>query len=150
MNAEIDGYWRNHIDGRQVDASDGGRITVHDPATGRALAEVAKATPADVDRAVAAARRVAASRAAVGIANGTRYGLAAGVFTDDLGTAMWCTERLEAGQVRVNEWGIGGCETPFGGFRHSGIGREKGLEGLRSYHRSKNVGIRRLPHPRPA
>ncbi len=85
---------------------------------------------------------------AVAIANGTRYGLAAGVFTGDLNTAMWCTERLEAGQVRVNEWGIGGCETPFGGFRYSGIGREKGLEGLRNYHQSKNVGIRRLPRPR--
>lgn len=81
---------------------------------------------------------------AVEIANGTDYGLAAGVFTADLDRALWCAERLEAGQVHVNEWGVGGPETPFGGFKLSGIGREKGIEALRSYVQSKNVGIRRL------
>jgi len=81
---------------------------------------------------------------AVAIANGTDYGLAAGIFTADLDRALWCAERLEAGQVHVNEWGVGGPETPFGGFKASGIGREKGLEALRSYVQSKNVGIRRL------
>jgi aldehyde dehydrogenase (NAD+) len=81
---------------------------------------------------------------AVEIANGTRYGLAAGVFTADLDRAMWCVERLEAGQVHVNEWGVGGVETPFGGFKASGLGREKGAESLTSYYQSKNVGIRRL------
>lgn len=81
---------------------------------------------------------------AVAIANGTDYGLAAGVFTADLDRALWCAEQLEAGQVHVNEWGVGGPETPFGGFKTSGIGREKGLEAMRSYVQSKNVGMRRL------
>lgn len=81
---------------------------------------------------------------AVAIANGTDYGLAAGIFTADLDRALWCAERLEAGQVHVNEWGVGGPETPFGGFKTSGIGREKGLESLKSYVQSKNVGFRRL------
>ena len=81
---------------------------------------------------------------AVEIANGTDYGLAAVIFTGDLDRAIWCTERLDAGQVHVNEWGVGGVETPFGGFKKSGIGREKGTEALASYYQSKNVGYRRL------
>lgn len=81
---------------------------------------------------------------AVAIANGTDFGLAAGIFTADLDRALWCSERLEAGQVHVNEWGVGGPETPFGGFKASGIGREKGLESMNSYVQSKNVGMSRL------
>jgi acyl-CoA reductase-like NAD-dependent aldehyde dehydrogenase len=81
---------------------------------------------------------------AIEIANGTDYGLAAVVFTGDLDRAIWCTERLDAGQVHVNEWGVGGIETPFGGFKKSGIGREKGVESLANYYQSKNVGFRRL------
>lgn len=81
---------------------------------------------------------------ALEIANGTEYGLAAVVFTNDLDRAIWTTERLDAGQVHVNEWGVGGVETPFGGFKKSGIGREKGVEALASYYQSKNVGMKRL------
>ncbi|MCU9850082.1 aldehyde dehydrogenase family protein [Defluviimonas sp. WL0024] len=83
-------------------------------------------------------------REALEIANGTEYGLAAVVFTNDLDRAIWTTERLDAGQVHVNEWGVGGVETPFGGFKKSGIGREKGVEALASYYQSKNVGMKRL------
>ncbi len=81
---------------------------------------------------------------AIDVANGTDYGLAAGVFTADLDRALLLADRLEAGQVYVNEWYAGGVETPFGGFKHSGFGREKGAEALANYHQSKNVGIRRL------
>lgn len=84
------------------------------------------------------------SAEAVEIANGTEFGLAAVVFTNNLDKAVWTTERLEAGQVHVNEWGVGGVETPFGGFKKSGIGREKGVEALASYYQSKNVGVKRL------
>jgi len=80
--------------------------------------------------------------AAVALANATDYGLAAGVFTRDLDRALWTADRLHAGQVYVNEWFAGGVETPFGGFRRSGYGREKGQEALANYHQSKNVGIR--------
>ena len=45
--------------------------------------------------------------------------------------------------VHVNEWALGSCEVPFGGTRHSGIGRERGREGLEGYLQSKVVGIRR-------
>ncbi|SDF73815.1 aldehyde dehydrogenase (NAD+)/betaine-aldehyde dehydrogenase [Limimonas halophila] len=81
---------------------------------------------------------------AIRIANGTKYGLAAGVFTGDLDRATWAAERLVAGQVYVNDWYVGGVETPFGGMGKSGFGREKGQEALANYYQSKNVGMRRL------
>jgi len=80
---------------------------------------------------------------AVRLANATDYGLASGVFTRDLDAALWCAERLETGLVHVNEWALGSCEVPFGGMKHSGIGRERGREGLESYLQSKAVGFRR-------
>jgi len=79
---------------------------------------------------------------ALEIANGTVFGLVAGVFTRDISRAMRCTRRLKAGQVFVNEWYAGGIETPFGGIGLSGFGREKGQEALYSYVRTKNVAIR--------
>ncbi|WP_010678657.1 aldehyde dehydrogenase family protein [Pseudomonas sp. S9] len=79
---------------------------------------------------------------ALAIANGTEFGLVAGVFTQDISRAMRCTRRLKAGQVFVNEWYAGGIETPFGGVGLSGFGREKGQEALYSYVRTKNVAIR--------
>lgn len=79
---------------------------------------------------------------AIRIANGTDYGLAAGVFTRDLRLAHWTADRLVAGQVYVNDWWVGGVETPFGGARRSGYGREKGQEALLGYVQTKNVGIR--------
>jgi aldehyde dehydrogenase (NAD+)/betaine-aldehyde dehydrogenase len=79
---------------------------------------------------------------AIAIANGTEYGLAAGVFTRDLTLAHWTADRLIAGQIYVNEWWAGGVETPFGGTKRSGYGREKGQEALLGYVQTKNVGIR--------
>ncbi|MFB9355275.1 aldehyde dehydrogenase family protein [Sneathiella chinensis] len=79
---------------------------------------------------------------ALTIANGTDYGLCAGVYTRDLATAHWAADRLVAGQVFVNEWFAGGIETPFGGTKRSGYGREKGQEALLNYVQTKNVGIR--------
>lgn len=79
---------------------------------------------------------------AIDIANGTDFGLAAGVYTRDLRLAHWTADRLVAGQVYVNEWWAGGVETPFGGTKRSGYGREKGQEALLGYVQTKNVGIR--------
>ena len=79
----------------------------------------------------------------VAIANDSKYGLAAGIFTQDLDWATWAADHLEAGQVYVNEWYAGGEETPFGGFKNSGFGREKGQAALANYYQLKNVGIRR-------
>ncbi len=76
------------------------------------------------------------------LANGTDFGLVAGVFTQDLSRAMRASRALQAGQVFVNEWYAGGIETPFGGIGLSGFGREKGQEALYSYVNTKNVAIR--------
>ncbi|MER9546605.1 aldehyde dehydrogenase family protein [Mesorhizobium sp. M0437] len=79
------------------------------------------------------------------LANGTRFGLVAGVFTQKLDIALSAPPRLSAGQVFVNEWFAGGIETPFGGNKMSGHGREKGQEAIYSYVRTKNVGILLAP-----
>jgi aldehyde dehydrogenase (NAD+) len=79
---------------------------------------------------------------AISLANGTNYGLVAGVYTNDLSLAHWTANRLEAGQVFVNQWYAGGVETPFGGVKYSGYGREKGQEALLNYVQTKNIAIR--------
>lgn len=76
------------------------------------------------------------------IANGTPYGLVAGVFTRDINRATNAARRLRAGQVFVNEWYAGGVETPFGGYGQSGYGREKGREALWNYVQTKNIAIK--------
>lgn len=78
---------------------------------------------------------------AIAMANGTEFGLVAGVFTRDLARAHRMARKLRAGQVFVNEWFAGGISTPFGGVGKSGFGREKGLEALYNYVRTKNIAI---------
>ncbi|MCJ8287217.1 aldehyde dehydrogenase family protein [Halomonas sp.] len=79
---------------------------------------------------------------ALEIANGTDYGLVAGVFSQNVNNIAWLTERLYAGQVFVNEWFAGGIETPFGGVKMSGIGRDKGQESIYNYLQTKNIAIK--------
>jgi aldehyde dehydrogenase (NAD+) len=76
---------------------------------------------------------------AIAIANDSDYGLSAGVFTRDASAARRIASALEAGQVHINRYPAGGIETPFGGYKRSGIGREKGLEALRHYTQLKTV-----------
>lgn len=78
---------------------------------------------------------------AIAMANGTEFGLVAGVFTRDLARAHRVAGKLRGGQVFVNEWFAGGISTPFGGVGKSGFGREKGLEALYNYVRTKNIAI---------
>jgi aldehyde dehydrogenase (NAD+) len=76
---------------------------------------------------------------AVEIANGTEYGLAAGVYTRDFRRAMRVAGALEAGQVFVNEYLAGGVETAFGGYKKSGWGREKGVAAIDDYTQLKTT-----------
>ena len=79
---------------------------------------------------------------AIAIANGTEYGLVAGVFTQDIDKAMRCARDLRAGQVFINEWHAGGVETPFGGYKKSGFGRQEGVEAMFNYVQTKNIAVR--------
>ncbi|MFN3287855.1 MAG: aldehyde dehydrogenase family protein, partial [Sphingomonadaceae bacterium] len=77
---------------------------------------------------------------ALRIANGTGYGLVAGVWTRDLARGLRLARALRAGQVYLNDYGAGGgVELPFGGFGRSGHGREKGLEALLGLTRTRTV-----------
>ena len=80
---------------------------------------------------------------AIAIANRSQYGLVAGVWTRDINKAMTIASRIKTGQVFINTYGAGGgVELPFGGYKKSGYGREKGLDSLASYTQIKNVCVR--------
>jgi aldehyde dehydrogenase (NAD+) len=79
---------------------------------------------------------------AVALANGTDFGLVAGIFTRDFAAAHRLARRVDAGQIYINEYFAGGVSVPFGGNKRSGFGREKGLEALRSYSKLKSVAAR--------
>lgn len=77
--------------------------------------------------------------AAIALANDTDYGLTAGVFTENGGRAHRFARDVEAGVVFLNEWFAPGVESPFGGYKDSGIGREAGLEAIDGYTQTKSV-----------
>jgi aldehyde dehydrogenase (NAD+) len=80
---------------------------------------------------------------AAAIANRSQYGLVAGIWTRDINKALALAARIKSGQVYINTYGAGGgVELPFGGYKKSGYGREKGLESLASYTQVKNVCVR--------
>lgn len=76
---------------------------------------------------------------AIAIANDTPYGLSAGIFTSQIGVAFRAAAALKAGQVQVNRYAGAGVEIPFGGYKNSGIGREKGTEAIAHYTQVKSV-----------
>lgn len=78
---------------------------------------------------------------AVKIANDTKYGLAAMVWTKDLAKANIVSKRLRCGTVWINTFGGFYNEAPFGGYKQSGIGRELGKEGLLEYTQTKHINI---------
>ncbi|MEI8264972.1 MAG: aldehyde dehydrogenase family protein [Betaproteobacteria bacterium] len=82
-------------------------------------------------------------REALAIANGTAFGLVAGVWTRDGSRALRMARKLQCGQVFVNNYGAGGgIELPFGGVKHSGHGREKGFEALHGFSVLKTVAVK--------
>ncbi len=77
------------------------------------------------------------------LANRSDYGLLAGIWTTNINKALALASKIKAGQVYVNTYGAGGgVELPFGGYKKSGYGREKGLESLASYTQVKNVCVK--------
>lgn len=84
---------------------------------------------------------------AVAGANDSPFGLVAGIHTTNIDKALGVGEKLRVGQVWINSFGVGlDVEFPFGGYKLSGYGREKGLEALAAYQQVKNIAIH---HPMP-
>jgi aldehyde dehydrogenase (NAD+) len=75
------------------------------------------------------------------IANGSVYGLAAGVWSQDIGRCPTMASRLEAGTVWINTYRVSSYLSPFGGYKRSGFGRESGLLAIREYLQEKSVWI---------
>ncbi|WP_296744880.1 aldehyde dehydrogenase family protein [Mesorhizobium sp.] len=79
---------------------------------------------------------------ALAMANGLGFGLVTGVYSRDISRALTFARDVEAGSVWINGWFIGGVQAPTGGIKESGVGRERGLPGIRNYLNIKNIGIR--------
>ncbi len=82
---------------------------------------------------------------ALEIANDVRFGLAAGVWTQNLERAMYFADCLEAGTVWVNNYRSTSFTTPFGGYKDSGLGREGGVDAIKAYLQEKSVWITPKP-----
>lgn len=78
---------------------------------------------------------------AVSIANDTKYGLAAAIFTDDLNEAYYAANNLQAGLVHVNSYGLDDNSAPFGGVKESGIGKDKSMYAFDEYSQLKTVWV---------
>lgn len=78
---------------------------------------------------------------AIEMANNTIYGLAAGIWTEDIGRAMRVSKAIKAGTVWVNTYRAVSYMMPFGGMKYSGLGRESGIESIRGYLETKSTWI---------
>ena len=85
--------------------------------------------------------RVRSLDEAIELANGTRFGLGANVYTRDLETIFRCMRELKAGTVWFNDPLTDNDAGPFGGYKQSGLGRELGQEGLEAFQETKHVHL---------
>jgi acyl-CoA reductase-like NAD-dependent aldehyde dehydrogenase len=84
---------------------------------------------------------VASLDEAIELANGTRFGLGANVYTRDLETAVRCVREIKAGTVWINDPLTDNDAGPFGGYKQSGLGRELGQEGLEAFQETKHAHV---------
>ena len=78
-------------------------------------------------------------------ANDTIYGLAAGIWSKDVGKAMRISDKIEAGTIYINNYFNAATQSPVGGFKQSGYGRESGWEGMRGFMQTKSVWLSTAP-----
>ena len=84
---------------------------------------------------------------AISIGNDVDFGLAAGVWTQDIGRAVRMSEKLRVGTVWVNTYRAVSFTSPYGSYKRSGIGRESGLEAIKQYLQVKSVWIAQQTSP---
>lgn len=83
---------------------------------------------------------------AVSIANDTQFGLAASVWTEDIRRGQRVANEIDAGLIFINEYRTVSYNSPFGGYKDSGLGRENGQEGLEEYLQTKSIWIDQAGH----
>ena len=76
---------------------------------------------------------------AIAIANDTQFGLAAGLWSQDASRVHRVAAQLQAGTIYVNAWHAQSAEVPMGGYKRSGIGRERGMQAIKGYMQTKNI-----------
>jgi len=78
---------------------------------------------------------------AIQIANDTPYGLAAGIWTSSVQRSHRMAHKIKAGTVWINAFRAVSANVPFGGFKHSGLGRENGIDAIKEYTQVKSVWV---------
>jgi len=129
------------LGGCSVPAPDGNKGLFIQPTIFSSVTNKMRIAQEEIFGPVLAVLRFSDEEQAIHIANDTKYGLAAGVWTQSLRRAINISERLEAGTVWVNTYRSTSFTTPFGGYKASGLGRENGLEAIKEYLQTKSIWL---------
>ncbi|GAA2732699.1 NAD-dependent succinate-semialdehyde dehydrogenase [Pedococcus aerophilus] len=118
-----------------------GRGYFYEPTVLTGVAKDARMMREEIFGPVAPIASFSTEQEAIDLANGTEYGLASYVFTNDLSRVIRVSEALEYGMIGINQGIISNPAAPFGGVKASGFGREGGFEGIEEYLETTYVGI---------
>ncbi len=127
------------VSGGEYQAVDGANGSFIQPTVVTGLAPSSPVVQADVFGPVLSVESFASEEEAITLANATSYGLAAAVWTRNLERSWRMAARIDAGTVWINGYGASSAEMPSGGFKSSGMGRTRGLEGVEQFTELKSV-----------